>query len=74
MSKHKFETVTGYDGNGYTIGDRVEIHPGTDMWMKGARYGTVIGMSLTTNDRVHVEMDKIPSRKFSGSEDMFRAI
>lgn len=74
MSEHKFETVNGYDGNGYTVGDRVEIHPGTDMWMRGARYGTVIGMSLTTNDRIHVEMDKIPNRKFSGSEDTFRAI
>ena len=67
-------TVTGFDGNGYTIGDRVEIHPGTDLWMRGARFGTVVGMSLTPKDRVHVELDRIPGRKFSGSADTFRAV
>ena len=66
--------MTGYDGNGYEIGDRVELHPGTDLWMRGARYGTVVGASLTPDDRVHVEMDKLPGRKFSGSEDTFRRI
>lgn len=25
------------------IGDRVELHPGTDDWMRGDRYGTVVG-------------------------------
>ena len=72
--KTKFETVTGYDGNGYTIGDRVEITPGADLWMRGARYGVVVGMSLTPVDRIRVEMDKIPGRKFSGSADMFKRI
>ena len=33
--------VTGYDGNGYTVGDRVELHPGMDLWMRGARFGVV---------------------------------
>lgn len=23
-------------------GDRVELHPGCDLWMRGAKYGTVI--------------------------------
>ena len=64
----------GYDGTRYDTGDRVEIHPGTDLWMQGARYGTVVGSSLTPDDRVHVEMDALPSRKFSGSEDTFRLI
>jgi hypothetical protein len=64
----------GYDGNGYTLGDRVELHPGTDLWMRGARYGTVIGVSLTPNDRVKVELDAMPGRKFSGSADTFRRI
>ena len=45
MSSH--ETVYGYDALGYTIGDRVELHPATDLWMRGARYGEVVGMSLT---------------------------
>jgi hypothetical protein len=65
-------TLYGYDGIGYAVGDRIEIHPGTDLWMSGARYGTVTGTSLTSRDRVHVEMDKMPGRTFSGSEDTFK--
>jgi len=68
------DTVTGYDGNGYTVGDRVELHPGTDLWMRGARYATVVGLSLTPKDRVKVELDKRPGRTYSGSPDTFRAI
>ena len=66
--------LIGYDGNGYNVGDRVEIHPATDVWMRGARYGTVVSRSLTPTDRVHVELDAMPGRKFSGTEDTFRAI
>ena len=67
-------TAYGYDGNGYNIGDRVELHPGTDLWMRGARFGTVERMSLTPNDRVHVRLDKMPKRLFAGSEDTFRRV
>jgi len=68
------KTHTGYDGNGYGIGDRVEIHPGTDLWIRGARYGTVVGSSLTPLDRVKVEMDKLPGRIFAATEDTFKAV
>lgn len=67
-------TVYGYDGNGYSIGDRVELHPGTDLWMRGARYATVVGIVPTEQDRVRVELDAKPGRKFSGSADTFRRI
>ena len=63
----------GYDGNGYNVGDRVELHPGTDLWMRGARYGEVVRMSLTPNDRVHVKLDKL-KRIFAGSQETFRNI
>ena len=66
--------LIGYDGNGYGIGDRVQLHPGTDLWMRGARYGTVVGTSLTERDRVRVELDAIPGRKFSGSADTFAIV
>lgn len=66
-------TFYGYDGNGYTIGDRVELHPATDLWMRGARYGTVVRCSLTPKDRVHVKLDKIP-QTVAGTEDTFRRI
>ena len=72
--KTQTEAFTGYNGDSYSIGDRVEIHPGTDLWMRGARYGVVIGSSITDNDRVKVRMDKLPNRKFSGTEDTFNPI
>ncbi len=25
----------------FRVGDRVEIHPGCDLWMRGARFGTI---------------------------------
>ncbi len=62
----------GFDGREYMIGDRVEIHPGTDLWMRGARFGVVVGMSATPADRVRVRMDKIPERTFAGSADTFQ--
>jgi len=64
----------GFDGNGYTIGDRVEIHPGTDLWMMGAKYGTVYSLSLTPHDRVTVTMDKGPKIFYKGSEETWKAI
>ena len=63
----------GYDGHGYTIGDRVELHPGTDLWMMGARYGDVVGLSLTPNDRVRVKIDRT-GQTICGSEETFRRV
>ena len=65
--------VIGYDGKTYTVGDRVEVHPGTDLWMMGARYGTVQSIVPTEGDRVRVEMDKVRGLR-SGPGDRFRAI
>lgn len=70
----KVPVVYGYDGSGYTIGDRVEVHPGTDLWMRGARFGVVVGVSLTPRDRVRVKLDKTGERIYSGSADTFRNI
>ena len=68
--------VYGYDGSGYSVGDRVELHPATDLWMRGARYATVVRISLTPNDRVTVELDQpyLRGRRFSGSADTFRVV
>lgn len=68
------KTAYGYDGNGYTVGDRVELHPATDLWMRGARFGVVVGMSLTPNDRVRVKLDKTGNRIYSGSALTFRIV
>ena len=68
------QTVYGYDGNGYTTGDRIEIHPGLDMWMRGARYGVVKCIVPTTADRVRVELDAQPGRLFAGYAETFKRI
>ena len=67
--------ITGYgwDGIMITTGDRVEIHPGTDLWMQGARYGVITGMRETPKDRVRVKLDKLP-HTFAGPVDLFRKI
>ena len=67
------EPIIGYDGKPYGIGDRVEIHPGTDLWMMGARYGEVVGTSITSDDRVRVVMDKVPGTR-SGAADLFQKV
>lgn len=35
--------------------DRVQLHPGTDLWMRGARFGTVV--KVGRNKRVQVLLD-----------------
>lgn len=37
------------------VGKRVEIHPATDAWIMGDRYGTVI---KTGRKYLHVKMDR----------------
>lgn len=64
----------GYDGNEYDIGDRVELHPGTDLWMRGARFGEVVGVASTEKDRVRVRLDRLPNTTFAGTEDTFRKV
>lgn len=66
--------MIGYDGKAYSVGDRVEIHPGTDLWMRGARYGVVVARRTTPNDRVRVVLDKLPKQVFGGTEDTFRCV
>jgi hypothetical protein len=39
----------------FRIGDRIEMHPATTLWMRGDRYGTVVAVGST---RVVVYLDK----------------
>lgn len=64
----------GYDGIALAIGDRIEIHPATDLWMRGAKYGVIVGIVPTPDDRIRVEMDAFPGLGFCGSADTFRKI
>lgn len=62
----------GYDGKWYKAGDRVELHPGTDLWTRGAKFGEVAAISQTRRDAVRVKLDAMPARLFSGPADRFR--
>ena len=65
--------LTGYDDVEYAIGDRIELHPGTDQWMMGARYGVVIGTSITELDRIKIKLDNY-EKTFYTTEDNVRKI
>jgi hypothetical protein len=69
--------VYGYDGSQLEVGCRVELHPASDLWMRGLRFGQVVGISLTPNDRVRVRLDGVRGttrRVYAGSADTFRRV
>lgn len=48
--------IKGFSSNHYVVGDRVELHPGMDLWVRGARCGYIKYFNST--DRVaKVKMD-----------------
>lgn len=47
----------GYDGYMILPGDRVELHPGCDLWAKGARFGEV--RAILPSGHVQVRVDAI---------------
>lgn len=49
----------------FCVGQRVQLHPATDLWMMGARYGEVVKV---TAKYVHVLVDALGRVvKFHGS-------
>jgi hypothetical protein len=36
------------------LGDRVQLHPATDLWMRGAKYGTVVKFG---RKYLHIQLD-----------------
>ena len=58
--------MTGYDGSTLAVGTRIELHPGCNLWMAGARFGTItkIGRKL-----IAVQLDRQPA----GARLMFHA-
>jgi hypothetical protein len=39
------------------LGDRVEFAPHTDIWMRGDRFGIVIGLKIAGSSLVRVRLD-----------------
>ena len=46
----------------FAIGDRVQLHPATDSWMRGERYGEVVNV---THSLVIVRLDSGRVRRTS---------
>lgn len=44
----------------FAKGMRVELHPATDLWMRGARFGTV---DYVKAGYVYVSLDRLPDRR-----------
>ncbi len=61
----------GYDGTAISEGDRVELHPGTDLWMRGARFGTVERVSPRG---CYVRLDRLPARAVRFAADRVRCV
>ena len=49
----------GFDGLALTVGDRVQFHPATSMWLSGARYGQIVEQK---GDRFYVVPDHVGGR------------
>lgn len=51
----------------FKVGHRVELHPGTDMWARGARFGYVTSIQKRPDDErgdvYVVRLDNAPARK-----------
>lgn len=62
--------MKGYDGIEIKIKDRVELHPGLDMWMRGAKFGVVEGM--TADGRVKIRLDARPKKLFKADTTKMR--
>jgi hypothetical protein len=56
-NQHTLKFLRGRDTpatTDFAVGDRVQLHPATDLWMRGARWGTVAGIGRKLV-RVHVD-------------------
>jgi hypothetical protein len=55
------------NGDRITAGDRIELHPATDAWMSGDRYGVVQRVGTT---RVQVKLDRSGRERFVRFENI----
>ena len=62
---------TSYGGYLFTVGERVELSPASDLWMMGAKYGTVT--RVMRDGRVQVRVDAL-NRSFRFRADLLRVV
>lgn len=59
----------------YQKGQRVQLHPATDAWMRGDRYGQIVHVSQRGDIcRYHVLMDKSNKTLRVAADDILEAI
>ena len=51
-----FKCYGPFDIGAFTAGTRVELHPACDLWMRGARFGTVISVGRTL---LRIQLDNV---------------
>jgi len=42
------------------VGDRVQLHPATDLWMRGARYATIL--AVNDDGSAKIRLDRLSDR------------
>jgi hypothetical protein len=52
-------------------GDRVELHPATDLWIRGARYGTVVKIGTKT---LTLDLDRLGCTMRVSPRDICRVL
>lgn len=55
----------------YSKGDRIELHPATDAWMSGDRYGEIVRCGKLL---IYVKMDRSGRTRRCRHHDIFQKI
>jgi hypothetical protein len=72
--KWMMDEAKDYEGKPIRVGDRIELHPGCDLWMRGARFGTIERPSVAVADAWHVRLDNVPKRILTFKSDRLRTV
>lgn len=54
-------TVQSFTLSDFSLGDRVQLHPATSRWMRGDRYGAVVGFGSKC---LRVKLDRSGTETF----------
>jgi hypothetical protein len=53
------------------VGDRIEMHPATDVWMRGDRYGEIIRIGRTL---ITVKLDRSGHRRICPARSIYQVL
>jgi len=61
--------LTDFSVDFFRTGDRVQLHPSTDLWTRGARYGTVVD-AYKGSKKIVVKLDVLLRDRIVGRGDI----